>query len=154
MKKYYIIAALLAAIPAFAVIGRFGGSLNTSDPEKVMIRIKNAESSTAMAVGDLVSASVTADDGVSMLLTTTSGQDVTCVVTEAIAAGKFGLCQVFGYHSAVKVNGTTFNISTGGRVAASTYTGRGDGTTVGISIGRALDGSTVSGTIPMWLHLQ
>lgn len=154
MKKYYVILALVIAMPAFAVIGRFGGSLNTSDPEKVFIRIKNGESSTAMAKGDLVSADTTADDGVTMKLTTTSGQEVTCVVEEAIVAGAFGLCQVYGYHSAVKVNGTTFNISTGGRVAASTYSGRGDGTGSGASIGRALDGSTVQGTIPMMLKLQ
>ena len=77
---------------ALAVIGRFGGSLDTSDPEQEFIRIKNAEASTAMANGDLVSASNTAADGVSMLITNNSGQEVTCVVAEAIAAGKFGKC--------------------------------------------------------------
>lgn len=154
MKKGYILFALLVALPAFAVVGRFGGSISTSDPEQEFIRVKNGETSTAFARGDLVSASVSADDGVTMLLTTASGQEVTCVAHEAIAVGKFGLCQVYGYHGAVRVNGTVFAITTGGRVAASTHLGRGDATVLGESIGRALDGTTVSTTIPMFLKLR
>lgn len=155
MKKVMVTGLLtLIALPALAVVGRFGGSLNTSDPEKVFINIKNGEASTAMSDGDLVSADVSADDGVTMKLTTTSGQEVTCVVAESIATGKFGLCQVYGFHSAVKVNGTTFAIATGGRLAASTYTGRADGTVSGESIGRALNALTVPGTVPAMLHLQ
>lgn len=159
MKKHYKYGflALLVIVPlaSWAFVGRFGGSLNTSDPEKIFIKIKNGEASTAMANGDLVGADTTADDGVTMKLTIAAGEQVTCVVAEAIAAGKFGLCQVYGFHSAVKVNGTTFAVASGGNVSASTYTGRGDGeTNTAQSIGKALDGSTISNTIPMWLKLQ
>jgi len=158
MKKTYFMAALalILAMPAFAVIGRQGSSLDTSDPEQEYIKIKNAEASSAMSNGDLVTADNTAADGVSMVLTTVTNQEVVCVVAESIATGKFGKCQVYGYHSAVKVNGTTNAVVTGGRLASSTFTGKASGTAAGFSIGKALTTTsiTIPSTVPAFLHLR
>lgn len=87
--------------------------INRSDPEKIFIIAKNSYSTAALSNGQPVIWDWTTDiDGVGVTLATatenvSAGQDVAGVAAEAIAAGSYGLLQVYGYHSAVRVRSMT-----------------------------------------------
>ncbi len=87
--------------------------INRNDPEKIFIVVKNSYSSASLTNGQVVIWDWTTDcDGVGVTLATatenvSAGQDVAGVAVETIAAGAYGLLQVYGYHSAVRVRTMT-----------------------------------------------
>jgi hypothetical protein len=87
--------------------------VNRSDPEKVFIVAKNSYSSASLTNGQWVIWDWTTDiDGVGVTLATATenvagGIDVAGCVAETIAAGSYGLIQVYGYHSAARVRTLT-----------------------------------------------
>lgn len=87
--------------------------VNRSNPEKIFIVAKNSYSTASLTNGQPVIWDWTTDaDGVGVTLATatnnvSAGQDVAGVASETIAAGDYGLLQVYGYHSAVRVRTLT-----------------------------------------------
>lgn len=87
--------------------------INRSDPEKIFIVVKNSYSTAALSNGQAVIWDWTTDcDGVGVTLgiatnNVAAGQDVAGVAAESIAAGGYGLIQVYGYHSAVRCRSLT-----------------------------------------------
>ena len=95
--------------------------INRSDPEKVFVVAKNTYSTAALSNGQAVMWDyVTDGDGVGVTKavagTAKHGGFVGAgIASETIAAGSYGLIQVYGYHSAVRVR-----VQTGGAVAVAT----------------------------------
>lgn len=87
--------------------------VNRSNPEKIFIVAKNSYSTASLSNGQAVIWDWTTDaDGVGVTLATatenvSAGQDVAGIAAETIAAGDYGLLQVYGYHSAVRVRTLT-----------------------------------------------
>ena len=82
--------------------------VNRSNPEKVFIVAKNSYGTASLTNGQAVIWDWTTDvDGVGVTLATATtnvscGVDVAGIASETIAAGSYGLLQVYGYHSAVR----------------------------------------------------
>ena len=87
--------------------------ISRSNPEKIFVVAKNSYSSASLTNGQPVIWDWTTDgDGVGVTLATatenvSAGQDVAGIAAETIAAGDYGLLQVYGYHSAVRVRTMT-----------------------------------------------
>jgi len=87
--------------------------VNRTNPEKVFIVAKNSYSTASLTNGQAVIWDWTTDvDGVGVTLATATenvscGIDVAGIAAETIAAGSYGLLQVYGYHSAVRVRTMT-----------------------------------------------
>lgn len=86
--------------------------INRSDPEKVFIVVLNSYSTASLTNGQVVEWDYTTDaNGVSVTIpsarATSSGAAAAGIVAETIAAGSYGLLQVYGYHSAVRVRNMT-----------------------------------------------
>lgn len=87
--------------------------INRTSPEKVYIVAKNSYSTASLTNGQPVIWDWTTDcDGVGVTLATatenvSAGQDVAGIAVATIAAGDYGLLQVYGYHSAVRVRSMT-----------------------------------------------
>ena len=88
-------------------------SINRTDPEKVFIVVKNSYSTASLTNGQAVTWDWTTDaDGVSVSIPTATenhagGTDFAGIAAETIAHNAYGLLQVYGYHSAVKVRTMT-----------------------------------------------
>ena len=87
--------------------------VNRSNPEKIFIVAKNSYSTASLTNGQAVIWDWTTDgDGVGVTLATATtnvsmGIDVAGIASETIASGSYGLLQVYGYHSAVRVRTMT-----------------------------------------------
>jgi hypothetical protein len=84
--------------------------LNRSDPEKVFIVVKNSYSTAAITVGQAVVFDYTTDqDGVGVTQPTAALLDCPAGVVEtaSIAAGEYGLIQVYGHNANALVDGTS-----------------------------------------------
>jgi len=87
--------------------------INRNNPEKVFVVVYNSFSSAAITVGQGVIWDFATDaDGVSVTRpsarATNAGTAAAGVVADAsIAAGAYGLLQVYGYHSSVRVRTVT-----------------------------------------------
>ncbi len=86
--------------------------INRDDPEKVFIIVYNSYSSAALTNGQAVQWDFTGDaNGVGVTRPTaraTNGGLATAgIAAEGIAAGAYGLLQVYGYHSAVRCRAAT-----------------------------------------------
>ena len=87
--------------------------VNRTDPEKVFIVAKNSWASASLTNGQAVVWDWTTDvDGVGVTkaiatANVSQGTDVAGVATETIPSGSYGLLQVYGYHSAVRVRRLT-----------------------------------------------
>jgi hypothetical protein len=86
--------------------------INRSDPEKIFVTVFNSYSTAALANGQGVNWDFVTDAdglGVTMPLAraTNAGIAAAGVAAEAIAAGAYGLVQVYGYHSATRVRTVT-----------------------------------------------
>lgn len=82
--------------------------INRTDPEKVFIVAKNTYSTASLSNGQAVEWDYVTDaDGVGVTkpaaVAASGGFAMAGVVAETIAAGSYGLIQVYGYHSAVRV---------------------------------------------------
>jgi len=89
--------------------------INRSDPEKVFIVAKNSYATASLTNGQAVIWDYATDaDGVGVTLPTDGtgraghyGTAFAGIASETIAAGDYGLLQVYGYHSAVRVRSHT-----------------------------------------------
>jgi hypothetical protein len=87
--------------------------INRTDPEKVFVVVYNSYSTAAITVGQAVIWDFATDaDGVGVTRpsarATNAGMAAAGVVAAAsIAAGAYGLVQVYGYHSAVRMRTVT-----------------------------------------------
>lgn len=86
--------------------------INRSDPEKIFMVVMNSYSTAALANGQAVIWDFATDaDGVGVTRptarATNAGVATAGIASEAIAAGDYGLIQVYGYHSAVRVRTAT-----------------------------------------------
>lgn len=92
--------------------------ISRSDPERVFIVVKNGYSTAAITNGQPVMWDMGDADGVNVTQPSAAfkrGHTFAGIVADAsIAAGEYGLIQVYGYHSAVIVDSsTTADIYTG-----------------------------------------
>lgn len=100
--------------------------INRSNPEKVFIAVKNTYATASLSNGQATMWDYATDkDGVGVTLpaagTARNGHYGTAfsgIAAETIAAGAYGLIQVYGYHSAVRVR-----TNTGGNPAITSGTG-------------------------------
>jgi hypothetical protein len=87
--------------------------VNRTDPEKVFVVVYNSYSTAAITVGQVVNWDFGTDiDGVGVTRptarATNAGLAVAGAVASAsIAAGSYGLVQVYGYHSALRMRTVT-----------------------------------------------
>lgn len=86
--------------------------INRTDPEKIFLVVFNSYSTASLTNGQAVMWDFPTDaDGVGVTRptarATNAGAAVAGVAAETIAAGDYGLCQVWGYHSAVRVRNMT-----------------------------------------------
>jgi len=87
--------------------------INRSDPEKVFLVVKNSWATAAITNGQAVQWDFTTDqDGVGVTRptarATNAGMAFAGIVSDAsIAAGAYGLIQIYGYHSAVRMHAKT-----------------------------------------------
>jgi hypothetical protein len=86
--------------------------ISRTTPEKIFIVVKNSYSTAALSNGQAVVWDFNTDaDGVGVTMATAratnAGVAIAGVAAEAIAAGDYGLLQVYGYHSAVRVRSIT-----------------------------------------------
>jgi len=100
--------------------------INRSNPEKIFIVAKQSYATAAASNGQAYMWDYATDaDGVGVTLTATGtgraghyGTAFAGIAAETIAAGAYGLFQVYGYHSAVRVRSAT-----GGNPAIAAGTG-------------------------------
>ncbi|MBW2621266.1 MAG: hypothetical protein JRD68_00040 [Deltaproteobacteria bacterium] len=95
--------------------------INRTDPEKIFIVVMNSYGTASLANGQAVIWDFAGDaDGVGVTrptaIATNLGLAAAGIVAEAIAAGDYGLVQVYGYHSAVR----TRVMTSGGNIEAGT----------------------------------
>ncbi len=86
--------------------------VNRSDPEKVFVTVYNSYSTATITNGQGINWDFVTDAdglGVTMPLAraTNAGVAAAGVVAESIAAGAYGLVQVYGYHAATRVRTVT-----------------------------------------------
>jgi len=85
--------------------------INDSSPERVFIVVYNSWATASLTNGQCVRWDYTTDcDGVGVTRSTSAascGLAAAGVVAETIASGAYGLLQVYGYHSAVRVRTMT-----------------------------------------------
>lgn len=86
--------------------------VNRSDPERVFIVVKNSYSTASLSNGQAVQWDFNTDiDGVGVTIptarATNAGMAFAGIAAETIAAGAYGLIQVYGYHSAVRTRSKT-----------------------------------------------
>ena len=94
--------------------------INRSDPEKIFIVAKNSYSSASLTNGQAVIWDFNTDvDGVGVTRptarATNGGIAIAGVAAETITAGSYGLLQVYGYHSALRVRSTTSEAPAGAK---------------------------------------
>ena len=82
--------------------------INRTDPEQVFVVIKNSYAAASLTNGQAVQWDFGTDvDGVGVTRptarATNRGFATAGIISETITAGEFGLMQVYGYHSAVRV---------------------------------------------------
>jgi hypothetical protein len=83
-----------------------------TEPEKIFIIVKNSYSTAALSNGQAaIWDFITDADGVGVTMplarATNGGIAVAGIAAETIAVGGYGLLQVYGYHSAVRVRNMT-----------------------------------------------
>ncbi len=86
--------------------------INRSDPEKIFVTVYNSYSTAALSNGQAVIWDFATDaDGLGVTRptarATNAGLAAAGIVAEAIAAGSYGLIQVYGYHSAARMRTVT-----------------------------------------------
>ena len=82
--------------------------INQSDPERCFISVYNSYSTASLTNGQPVKWDMNDADGVSVSIPTAGhGLTFAGIVAETIAAGAYGLIQIYGYHSAVLVRTIT-----------------------------------------------
>lgn len=121
MRNICAIAFALFTMTVFAAIEpvnrstnlKADGTVDTSTLEKEFINVVNGEGST-IAAGSLVILDVTADDGATVIVDTSSGQTPICVMVDACADNKLCKCQTYGLYDSALVDLTGGNPAAGG----------------------------------------
>jgi len=124
--------------------------VSRTDPEKIFVVAKNSYATASLTNGQVVIWDWTTDgDGIGVTLATATenvscGIDVAGIATETIASGDYGLLQVYGYHSAVRVR----TMTTTGHVYNESLSAVAKGTPLvgGITTVFALEGITPAQT--------
>lgn len=166
MRNLLIALFLLFSFSVFAVIdspyGTYVNNLGEVEKyDKQWITVYNATGSS-IARGSVVVYDVTADDGYTIVSSTTFGVAAACVTDQAIANLSKGLCLIRGKHDAVlfKLTGAE-NLATyelayhsdtafyAAPVAAATTT-----YPMYTAIGYALDACTATGTCDMFINIK
>lgn len=87
--------------------------VNRSNPEKIFVVAKNSYTTASLTNGQAVIWDWS-DEGTGIAVTlatatnlVSQGTDVAGIATETIGSGDYGLLQVYGYHSAVRVRTLT-----------------------------------------------
>lgn len=93
-------------------LGLLAQRINRSDPERLFITVYNSYSTAAVTNGQGVIWDFATDaDGVSITRptarATNAGVAAAGVIAESINAGAYGLMQVYGYHSSVRMRTVT-----------------------------------------------
>jgi hypothetical protein len=113
--------------------------LKQTESDAVYVLVKNG-SSGALANGDVVIWDATDDDGISVdTIATAESTLIAGVICESIAVGAYGRMQVYGYHSAVKIDGGTTDVAANavigsGNVANYAYTATAVGAVLGVAL--------------------
>ncbi len=86
--------------------------INRTSPEKVFVIVRNSWTTAALTNGQAVQWDFGTDlDGVGVTRptarATNAGLAAAGIVAEGIASGEYGLIQVYGYHSAVRIRRKT-----------------------------------------------
>lgn len=124
----------------------------STEADGVYVRVKNS-SAQALVSGDVVVWDSTDDDGISVDVTTSADSKLIAgVIVESIAIGEYGRMQIWGYHSAVKVDGGTTDVAAGalvgsGGAAGYAYTT----TTLGAVLGVMLEAEDSLGTAKVFI---
>lgn len=119
--------AMLTMTSAFAVNGTLGRStaldfakaVIPETVEKLSINVKNVHSAE-IAKGMAVVADLTADDGASVIISTTSGLSPLCVMEKACAVNALCPCQRYGIFSDALFDSTAASAVAGKRFFMST----------------------------------
>lgn len=162
MNKIKLLACLVTlgavVISTSGFVSRLGGAIDTTDPEKELIRIKNGEASLTMGKGSVVTLDLTADDGVTAKMNTgTAGLPALCITEVSIAVGAYGECRTYGPHPGVFTAGTTQAVVAGSAVVASATTGHIEGGLGAgeVPIGIAFDSNnTATATTPIFVMIR
>lgn len=110
-----------------------------SENDAVYVLVKNG-SAASMANGDVVIWDATDDDGITVdTIATAESPLIAGVITEDIAVGGYGRMQVYGYHSAVKIDGGTTDVAANavigsGGTAKYAYTATAVGAVLGVAL--------------------
>ena len=122
--------------------------INRSDPERIFVVVKNSYSSATLTNGQAVTWDWTTDaNGVSVSIPTATadvcgGTDAAGVIAESIAHGAYGLCQVYGYHSAAKVR--TMTSTSHDYHESATAVAAGDRLAIGITAAFVMEGVNIT----------
>ncbi len=85
--------------------------INRSDPEKVFIAVKNSYTTASLTNGQAVQWDLVAADGVSVTRptarATSAGITGAGIIAETIASASYGLMQVYGLHTSVRMREMT-----------------------------------------------
>lgn len=120
----------------------------------MFLRVKNGSSGT-LVNGDIVIWDATDDDGISVdTATAVNNVLVAGVMCETVAAGAYGKMQVFGLHTAVKLDGGTTDIADSAVIGTGAVAGYGEAATaVGAVVGVALQAVTTKTTGKVFIKL-
>lgn len=166
MKNFLtLLFVLIFSLTAFAAkepVGRstamkYDGTADANSLEKEFINVINNEGSS-IAAGSLVILDVTADDGASVIVDTSSGQTPICVVVKACADNALCECQTYGLIDSVLTDLTGGNASAGGTAFISlTNAGYVKAGTVGGTehpVGVFYDAVSATGAAQLFLKLK
>ena len=163
MKLMSVIFAILLTTKVMAMIepvGRsstlqYDGTIDAKSVEKHFINALNSSGST-IAAGAIVSLDLTADDGASVVTSTSQTEAPLCVMVAACAAKKLCKCQKYGIYDSI-----LFDVTQGNAVAGKKfYMGTGNAGYVAAAsdataepIGVFYDAATASGAVQVFLKL-
>lgn len=124
----------------------------STEADGVYVRVKNG-SAQALVNGDVVVWDSTDDDGISVDVTTSADSKLIAgVIVESIPVGEYGKMQIWGYHSAVKVDGGTTDVADGALVGSGSAAGYAyTTTTLGAVLGVMLEAEATQGTAKVFI---
>jgi hypothetical protein len=145
-----ITALILGFTPCVEAVSS-GSVLSRNNPEKEYILIIN-RSGGSLANGDVVIFDVSEESATTAIPVTTSttvdDNLVIGVMTETVADDGYGVCQVYGYHPAAKVDGSSENLAAGDFLGQS---GTAKKSAKGAGLGIVLDAITTDTTAEVFI---
>jgi hypothetical protein len=164
--KLLIASLLFISLSASAFVGTVGrsnalkydGTVDASSVEKHFLNVKNSYGST-IAAGAPVVLDLSADDGASVIISSTSGYSPLCVMEKSCAANKLCKCQVYGPFDAALFDSTSTAAVAGKRWFMSTANGgylaaRTADLATEVAGGIFYDAAAASGTVQIFIDLK